>query len=74
MLPAHERVLLKVNHIVVGWLRAHFEQQPADVREEKSLADVVRILFMIDIFVVPAVFAAPHEGRVLKRRRAEKKR
>jgi hypothetical protein len=52
-------------------LRQKFEKKPANVRVEKTFADVVRIFFVIDVLVVPAMFARPHQHGILERSRAE---
>jgi len=38
---------------------------------EETLADVIGIFILIDMLVMSPVLAAPHEGGVLKRRRAK---
>jgi hypothetical protein len=36
ILPADELVLEKVRDVIAGMIRLEFENQPADMREEKS--------------------------------------
>jgi hypothetical protein len=43
------------------------EQQPANVGVEKTFGDVVRIFIVIHMFMMTAMFAGPHEDRILKR-------
>src|SRR6476620_654591 len=71
MLPHYPRVLLQIVHVIERRLRQKFEKEPADVRVEKTFADVVRIFVVIDVFMVPAMFARPHQHGILKGSRAE---
>jgi len=73
MLPHHQRIFFEVGHVVERRLRPQLEQQPADVRVEKPLADVVRIAVVIDVFMVPAMLARPHQDGVLECGSAEEK-
>jgi hypothetical protein len=41
---------------------------------EKTLADVVRIFVVIHMFMMAAMFACPHEDRILERSRAKDER
>src|SRR5262249_35927598 len=50
------------------------EQQPADVGVEKTFADVVRVLFVIHVFMMATVVACPHQDRILERSGAEDER
>ena len=43
------------------------EQQPANVGVEKTFGDVVRVFVVIDMFMMAAMFARPHEDRILER-------
>ena len=43
------------------------------MRPEEALADVVRIVIVIDVFVVLAVVRTPIEGRILESTGAEEK-
>ncbi len=74
VLPTDERVLLEVRHVLVRRVGIELEEQPADVREEETLVDGIRVILVIDVLVVVAVFAAPHEHGILERRRAEEQR
>jgi hypothetical protein len=38
---------------------------------EKTFADVVRVFVVIDVFMMAAMFARPHENRILERSGAE---
>src|SRR5205085_187848 len=49
------------------------EEQPADVGVEKAFRDAVGIIVMIDVLMVPPMFARPHQDRVFERGRAENK-
>lgn len=74
ILPDHQAISLQVRDIVVrlGWIQ--FENQPANVREEESFRDAVGIVVVIDVLVMAAMFARPHEDRVFKSGRAEDER
>ena len=61
MLPHHPGILLQVVHVIEGRLRQKLEEQPADVGVKKTFADVVRVFLVIDVLVVPAVLARPHQ-------------
>src|SRR5438034_5146127 len=71
MLPHHQRIFFQIGHIIERRLWPELKQQPADVSVEKTLGDVVRILVVIDMFMVTAMIARPHQDRILKRRGAE---
>ena len=73
MLPHDQRVAAEIVDIIHRLLRPEFEKEPADVRPEKALADVVRIVIVIDVFVVLAVVRTPIEGRILESTGAEEK-
>ena len=74
MLPHDHRVLLQVGHVVEGRRRLELEEQPADVRVEEPLGDVVGIFVVIDVLVVGPVFAGPEQRGVFKRTRTENQR
>jgi hypothetical protein len=38
---------------------------------EKSFGDIVRVLLVIDVFVMAPMFARPHQDRIFKGRRAK---
>ena len=61
MLPHHEAVFFQIGHIIERRLRPELEQQPADVRVKETFRDVVRIFVMIDMFMVAAMLARPHQ-------------
>ena len=71
MLPADELVSLQIGHVIEWVVGMQLEEQPSDVRVEKPLRDAVRIIVMIDMLMVPPMFARPHQNRVLESRRAE---
>ena len=62
MLPHHQLIFLQIGHVIERRLRPELEQQPADVRVEKTFADVVRVLVMIDMFMMAAMIARPHQN------------
>ena len=62
ILPADELVPLEIGHVVVRLLIVQLKKQPADVRVKESLRDAIRIIVMIHVFVMPAMFARPHQG------------
>ena len=66
MLPHHERIFLEIGHIIERRLRPKFEQKPANVRMKKPFGDVVGVLVMVDVFMVAAVIARPHQNRIFK--------
>jgi len=73
MLEPDEGVPIEIRYIIEGRLRIDLEKQPADVRMEETLADVIRILLVIDELVMPAMLGGPHDRRVLERRGAKDK-
>ena len=74
VLPDNQSISLQVRHIVVGLRRTQFENQPANVGKEETLRDAVRIIIVIDVLVMAAMFTRPHENRVFKSGRAEDER
>ena len=74
MLPHDQRVFLQVGNVIEGRLWPEFKQQPADVSVEKTFADVVRVFIVIDMFMMAAMVACPHQDRILERSRAEDER
>ena len=60
MLPHHQRIFFQIGHVIERGLRPEFEQKPANVGVKKSFADIVRILVMIDMFMMAAMIARPH--------------
>lgn len=71
VLPGDELVFLQIGHVVVGLVRLQFEKQPPNVRVKEAFRNAIRVIVMIDMFVVAAMFARPHQGRVFKSGRAE---
>ena len=71
MLPHHEAVFFQIVYVIERRLREELEQEPANVRVEKALTDVVRIFLVIDVLVMAAMFARPHQNGIFKRSRAE---
>src|SRR6266516_6995518 len=67
MLPHHERILFQIGHVIERWLWQELEQQPANVGVEKTFTDVVRVFVVIHMFMMAAVFACPHQHRILER-------
>ncbi len=61
----------QIVYVIERRLREELEQKPPNVRVEKALADVVRIFLVIDVFVMAAMFARPHQHGIFKRSRAE---
>jgi hypothetical protein len=55
-------------------LRPEFEEEPPNVSVKKSFADIVRILVVIDMFMMPPMIARPHQDRIFERRGAEDQR
>src|SRR5207245_10206581 len=67
MLPHDQRIFFQIGHVIERRLWQELEQQPADMGVKKTFADVVRVFVVIHMFMVAAVFAGPHENRILKR-------
>jgi hypothetical protein len=74
MLPHHEPVFLQIDNVVKGRRRLELEKQPADVRLEKPLPNVVGVVLMIDVFVMRPMLTRPEQHRVFKCRGAEDQR
>ena len=74
VLPDNQAISLQVRHIVVGFRWIQFENQPANVREEETFRSAVGIIIVIDVLVMAAMFARPHENRVFKGGRAKDER
>jgi hypothetical protein len=74
ILPDNQSISLQVRHIVVGFRWIQFENQPANVRKEETFRDAVGIIIVIDVLVMAAMFARPHENRIFKSGRAEDER
>ncbi len=73
MLPAHERIVVEIAYVMVRRLRIEFKKKPADVGVEKTFLDVVRIFLVVGVFVMPPMFARPHEDRVFESAGTEEK-
>src|SRR6267143_3560462 len=71
MLPHHQRIFLQIGHVIERRLGPELEQQPADVRVEKTFCDVVRVFLVIDMFMVAPMLACPHQNRILESARAK---
>ena len=71
MLPGNQRILPQVLNIFVGQIGMELEHEPAHVRVEEALRDIVGIFVMINMLVVGAMLATPHQRLVLKRTRAK---
>src|SRR5438477_3052013 len=50
---------------------AQLEKEPSDVRIEESFRNEVRILIMIHMLMMAAMFTCPHQNRVLESGRAK---
>ena len=74
MLPHYQRIFLQIGHVIEWRLRLELEQHPADVRMKKSFGDIVRVVFVVDMFMMPAMIARPHQDRIFERRRAKDQR
>ena len=61
ILPADELVLLEIGHVVVWLLVVQLKKQPADVRMKEAFRNAIRVIVLIDMFVMPAMFACPHQ-------------
>ena len=76
VLPHHKSVFLQIDNVVKGRRRLELEKQPADVRLEKPLPNVVGVVLMINVLVMRPVFTRPEqhgvfEGRCAKEQREE---
>lgn len=67
VLPDNQSISLEIRDIVVGFGWIQFENQPADVRKKETFRDAVGVIVVIDVLVMAAMFARPHENRVLER-------
>jgi len=74
MLPHYQGIFLQIGHVIEWRLRLKLEQHPADVRMKKTFADIVRVFVVVDMFMVPAMIARPHQDRIFERRRAKDER
>src|SRR6266853_3691777 len=59
MLPHHQWIFLQIGHIIERRLGPELEQQPADMRVEKTFSDVVRVFLVIDMFMMATMLARP---------------
>ena len=66
MLPAHERVALQIRHVIQRRLGIELEQDPTHVGVEKTFLNVVRIVVVVDVFVVAAMVARPLKDGVFE--------
>jgi hypothetical protein len=71
ILPDNEAIALQVRHIVVRFGGIQFENEPANVGEEEAFRNAVGIIIVIDVLVMAAMFAGPHQNRVFKSGRAK---
>src|SRR3954462_11172750 len=71
MLPHYQAVFFQIVYVIERRLGKELEQKPPNVGVEKALADVVGIFLVIDVFVMAAMFARPHQDGIFKRSRAE---
>ena len=62
MLPHDQRIFLQIGHIIERRLRPELEQQPPDMRVEKTFGDVVRVFLVIDMFMMATMLAGPHQN------------
>ena len=74
VLPHDQPVSLQIDNVVKGRRRLELEKQPADVRLEKPLPNVIGVVVMINVLVMRPVLARPEQHRVFKCRRAEDQR
>ena len=74
MLPHDQRIFFEIGHVIERRLRLKLKQEPADVRVEKTFADVVRVFVVIDMFMMPTMFTCPHQHRIFKCTGAEDER
>src|ERR1700730_3185183 len=66
MLPNDQRILLQVGYIIERRERVKLEQQPADVGMKEAFGDAVRVIIVIDMLMVHAVFTGPKERRIFE--------
>src|SRR5258708_38706308 len=59
-------ILFQISHIVETWERLELEHQPAHVGVKQTLGNTIRILIVIHMLVVAAMFARPKEHRILR--------
>src|SRR5438445_1891938 len=72
VLPAHQSVLLEVLDPFKRSRLRRLEKHPANVRVEKALRDVVRVILVIDELMVPPMVRRPAQDGILKGGSAKK--
>src|SRR6476620_4260856 len=55
-------------------MRPELEQQPSDMGVEKTFGNVVRVLIVIDMFMMPTMIARPQQDGILEGTGAEDER
>ena len=71
ILQHEEPVLAQILNVVERWLGIEFEENPAHVGVPKTLGNIIRIIGVIDMFVMPAVIRNPVHGAVFESRSPE---
>src|SRR5262245_40688818 len=74
MLPHYQRIFLQIGDVIEWRLRLELEQHPADVSMKKTFGDIVRVVVVVDMLMMPAMIARPHQDRIFECRRAEDQR
>ena len=62
MLPHDESVAAQVTDVIHWRFWLQLEHQPADVGPDKALGDIVRVVIVIDMFMVAAMVGRPIEA------------
>ena len=74
ILPSQERILSQVSNVIEVRFGLNLEHQPAHVGVKEALLDTIRIVIVIHMLVVAAMFTGPKENRILKRPSSENNR
>ena len=67
ILPHQEWIFFEISHIVKRWQWLELEHQPAHVGVKETFGNTIRILIVIHMLMVAAMFARPKEYGILKR-------
>ena len=68
VLPDGQAILLEIPYPGQRRLGPHPEEEPADMRMEKPLRNVMRIILVVGKFVMPPMVGRPEERRPLEGR------
>jgi hypothetical protein len=66
-----EWILFEIRHIIERRQRLELEHQPAHVGIKETFADAIRIVIVVHMLMMAAMFAGPKKNGILKRGSAE---